>query len=302
MKKSNAEPTFILDLCHGGRAVKCARSIFSHHFPANDFRAIEKLYKTVDGLYAGAFPGYRACNTQYHDMAHVDEVFLAAMRLMDGCVLNGRSLSLGMALNILRAALLHDSGFIQEDWDDEGTGAKHSHCSAWRSVLFVEKNYRDLGIPEDDATVVARLIRSTDYREDFKSIAFAADEEMFAGRIVGTADLLGQMSSRVYLEKLLFLYYEYREAGFDGYSTEFDIMYKTMGFYNFARARLSGVLDSAFIDMKSHFRSRHNINIDLYSDAMEKNISYLRSIIDDSTTNFRHKLKRGNLILADRPA
>ena len=31
------------------------------------------------------------------------------------------------------------------------------------------------------------------------------------------ADLVGQMSDRAYLEKLLFLYYEFKEAGFPGY-------------------------------------------------------------------------------------
>ena len=43
-----------------------------------------------------------------------------------------------------------------------------------------------------------------------------------------------------------------------------------------------------------HFRIRHGIEKNLYVIAMERQMNYLRSIIEDQTTNFRHKLKRGD--------
>jgi len=115
---------------------------------------------------------------------------------------------------------------------------------------------------------------------------------MIAGTILATADLLGQMSDRAYLEKLLFLYYEFREAGIEGYNTEFDILRKTLDFYEITQTRLETTLKGSYLYAAVHFAVRKEINYNLYMEAIEHHMEYLKRILADESTNFRHKLKR----------
>src|SRR5688572_30374601 len=58
--------------------------IFRALYPAKDARALDRAFDDTVRLYRGEFPGYRACDTQYHDLQHVMEVTLAMARLLDG--------------------------------------------------------------------------------------------------------------------------------------------------------------------------------------------------------------------------
>jgi len=100
------------------------------------------------------------------------------------------------------------------------------------------------------------------------------------------------MSDRAYLEKLLFLYYEFREAEIDGFNTTYDILRNTLSFYETTLERLDGPLKKSYDYAFHHFRLRHNIEENLYMTAIEKQMEYLGTIIEDETTNFRNKLKR----------
>ena len=293
MKKKISQLSHILDHHDGKSIIRETKKIFSYHYPSWSFRHISGLYKQIGSLFSGNFTGYRACNTEYHDFVHTEEVLLAAARLIDGCNLNGHDLPLSLWINLLRAALLHDTGYIQVEGDLYGTGAKYTGRHVHRSIEFMQKNWSMLGIEPRDMECIVRLIKSTDFRSDFSRIEFPSDEEKTAGHILGTADLLGQMSSRTYLEKLLFLYYEFREAGIDGYNTEYD---------EFTKERLIGVFNSIFMNMKDHFLRRYNLDVNLYNEALDRNIEYLYTIIKDDTTNFRKKLKRGEWIHTYRPA
>ena len=100
------------------------------------------------------------------------------------------------------------------------------------------------------------------------------------------------MADRAYLEKLLFLYYEFREAGIEGYNTEFDILRKTLDFYEITQTRLETTLKGSYLYAAVHFAVRRGINYNLYMEAIERHMNYLKKILSDETTNFRHKLKR----------
>ena len=115
-----------------------------------------------------------------------------------------------------------------------------------------------------------------------------------AGSILGTADLLGQMSDRVYIEKLLFLYYEFREAGIPGFDTEYDIIRKTIDFFEAMKRKLNKEFMKVYDYAGYYFKERFNIDQNLYMDAINKNIAYIEKIIEDNSTNFRYKLRRGD--------
>jgi hypothetical protein len=150
-------------------------------------------------------------------------------------------------------------------------------------------------LSEDRAIEIGRIIECTNLSNLPKELEFKDPESECAGAILGAADLLGQMGDRTYLEKLLFLYYEFREAGVPGYSTEFDILRNTLGFYGRTRERLDKDLEGIPSLARVHFRERFDIDQNLYLESIERQMDYLKAIIEDDSTNFRKKLKRIDL-------
>ncbi len=272
------------------------RSIFSQHYPVEEYMLINNAVKLIDDLFKGDFPGYSSCNTEYHDIYHTRDVFLATARLIDGYnILNKEKFTLVTAENLLLAALFHDTGYIQESWDNSGTGAKHTLSHVERSIDFLNMHHFMFNIQSLDTASISRIIQTTKMSADFNTIPFHSESEKAAGALVATADILGQMSHRAYLEKLLFLYNEYKEAGIFGYETEFDILKKTVTFYVKVEERLNNELMGMFKYAEVYFNKRHKIDTNLYIIAIERQMNYLNSIIEDSTTNFRHKLNRADL-------
>jgi hypothetical protein len=268
--------------------------IFYYHYSEDSALRVRLAFSQVRSLFAGEFPGYRECLAEYHDFNHTMSVLLASARLLDGYNIERVFLPEEMAIQLLLAALLHDTGYIQEDWDTEGTGAKYSRQHEQRSIEFLERHAGVFEIEEPEIEPIVRLIQSTDLKTDFARIAFPSEEEQDAGAILGSADILGQMSDRAYLEKLLFLYHEFREAGIPGYETEFDILKKTRDFYEAVKGRLRDTYLHVFELANHHFRERYQVNRNLYIVAVDRQMAYLDRIIGDQSTNFRHKLKRGD--------
>lgn len=273
-----------------------AKNIFLQNYDEKYFVKIEECFFKAKALFNGGFPGFRACNTGYHNIYHTSDAFLAAVRLIDGHNLSCKTAISGKtASSLLIAALMHDTGYIQEETDENGTGAKYTVHHVERSIDFINRYHSDFGIMPDQIEEVNRYVSATDFGVDFKTLNFETDEQHEAACILATADLIGQMADRAYLEKLLFLYYEFREANIPGYDTEFDILRKTSGFYEIAKKRITEALDSVYLFARDHFRARFNIDCNLYINEMDKNIAYIHKILEDDTVNFRHKLKRWDL-------
>jgi hypothetical protein len=284
----------LVDSRDPARVLDEALRILGFHYADEVSSKVHLAFEQVSRLFEGQFPGYRACLAEYHDLRHTLQVFLTAARLLDGHNLTLVFLPESLALCLLLAALLHDAGYIQEEWDTEGTGARYGQRHEERSIEFLRRNGELLEIEGEDREIVARLIEGTDLKRDFTAIAFGSRQEQTAAALLATADLLGQMGDREYLEKLLFLYYEFREAGVAGYQTEFDILRKTRDFYGATRERLENVLSGAYRFAQAHFRERHGKDENLYMVAIERQMAYLDQIIADNSSNFRSKLRRGD--------
>lgn len=256
---------------------------------------LEHCWDLVQKLYSGKFPGYRACNTEYHDFNHTCDVFGASVRLCDGALAISEQLTPAMYADICIAAMLHDTGYIQEESDISGTGAKYTHSHVERSIDFTLRHRSEFTLNEERAQGIVRMIATTNLATPFSSVPFISKEEIYTAKILASADLLGQMADRTYLEKLLFLYYEFKEAGFSGYDTEFDMLKKTLGFYEMTKKRLFETLDNTADLAFHHFASRYRVKKNLYLESIERQIEYLASIMDDNSVNFRKKLKRLDL-------
>lgn len=272
--------------------------IFSFWYEAEAWTRIKTVADDITDLFAGRFPGYRACDTGYHDIHHITSVVLAAARIADGLFLRNGPYPVELAWVLLTAALCHDAGYIRADSEEGGTGARFTAVHVRRSADFVLANAARWGLDDESAAGVARLIYATGLKGEFAAQSWADDAEREAGTILASADLIGQMADRAYLEKLLFLYYEFKEAGFPGYDTEFDILRKTMGFYELTMERLDGEFHGVRRMVRAHFAERWAADADLYDEAIGRQMSYLQTILDDATTNFRKKLKRMDLELS----
>jgi hypothetical protein len=277
-----------------------AKRFFKFSHPEADFKPVEKIFLLTKRLYDGRFPGYLACAVEYHDFAHSLAVFAAASRLMDGCELSGIRLEARQGIQILIAALLHDTGYIREESDNYGTGAQYTKVHVDRSAAFAMREAQALGLDDDAAARIARIILATELARPWADLSFECEEERTGGEILAAADLLGQMSDRAYLEKLLFLYFEFREAGIDGFDSVFDILKKTALFYESTKQRLDGPLGRVSRTAKAHFAARCGIDRDLYLEAISKQMAYLQQIISDDSLNFRTKLKRMDLAEIER--
>jgi len=288
----------ILDSDKPDAVINEVQAIFFFNYSLESFEKIEHVFSLTCSLFNGGFKGYRKCNTEYHNLKHTLDAFLATARLLDGKNITSGIYNEHKAVNLLLAALLHDTGYIQEEFDTDGTGAKYTAVHVKRSIEFTEKNAAILNLSQPDIAEISTFIACTGLKYDY--IYNLTGEERIGGSILGTADLIGQMSDRAYLEKLLFLYYEFNEAGMEGFDTTFDILKKTLFFYESTMERLDKTLMGSYDYAKYHFSSRLDIKENLYMIAIAKQIDYLKTIIDDESTNFRNKLKRLNVEEIDR--
>jgi len=271
------------------------RRILGFWFGAEAWNRVDAVAVDIVAMFEGRFPGYRACDTDYHDIKHTMAVLLATARIMDGTFMARGPYPEELGRDLCIAALCHDTGYIRTLDEEGGTGARFTAVHVRRSADFARANAARWGLSESDGARIARLINATGLKGEYGQQAWASEAEREAGASLASGDLIGQMSDRAYLEKLLFLYYEFKEAGFPGYDTEFDILRKTMGFYEMTLGLLDETLGGVRSRVRSHFAKRWGLDADLYAEAMNRQIAYLQGILDDASTNFRKKLKRLDL-------
>ncbi|MBL8027188.1 MAG: hypothetical protein JNL74_12290 [Fibrobacteres bacterium] len=250
-------------------------------------------FEKIIDLYSGRYDGYRECNTYYHDLNHTVEVALAAARTVHGAAVSGHIITADETLLLLIAALLHDTGYIQTIDDTEGTGAKYATIHVKRSIDF-SRSYCQTMNCEGMMADLEKMILSTELMQTPALLGFKSKTMLELANILGSADLLGQMANRCYLEKLLFLYYEFVEGNIKGYNSEKEMLEKTTKFYELVKTRLYSVLGNVQQYLDSHFQERWGIDSNLYIDTVEKNIRYLKSVA--ASSDHRRMLRRGNIV------
>jgi len=251
--------------------------------PDFDDAAVTHAYLSTIGLYEGKYPGYQACNTEFHDLRHSLETFLAMARLIHGAILEGNAFSNERVTLGMIASILHDAGYIQENRDIEGTGAKHTGTHVQRSIDFLGHYGREQGFSEESIAACRVMILCTDLSVDLNTVVFPSNDIELLGKMLGAADLLAQMADRTYLEKLLFLYHEFSEANIGSYESEVDLLKKTLAFYDFTVHRIETSLSASDRFMASHFAARWNISKDLYHESILRQKNYLSQILQQSS-------------------
>ena len=292
----NIQLSLLVDMENPQSVYDEVRTIISMMYSEFYFESLDRVFKDVVRLFSGEYPGYRKCNTEYHNLKHSTDAFLAMTRLMHGAVERGQGLSREKTNLGLICALMHDTGYIQTHDDDVGTGAKYTRMDTNRSVEFMGKYLADHKFPKEGFRGYAQVLKGTSLDTNPSEIKFESLETEFLCKALGTADLMGQMADRTYLEKLLFLFYEFRQGGIAGYDTELELLKKTLDFYDMAQARLTDELGNVKKYMADHFKVRWNLNRDLYMEAVEKHITYLKVTLDNHEKEYRDCLRRGGIV------
>ena len=259
-------------------------------------KPVASVCRDVIRIFSGRYPGYRACNTVYHDLEHTLETFLALARLIHGAHVSGRDIPPGIIILGLVTALLHDIGYIQHTGDRAGTGAKYTHVHISRGIEFMQSYLPEKGFSSKDILVCRKMILYTDPDADIPSIPFRSRDHILVGKMLAAADLLGQMASRIYLEKLLLLYCEFEEAFISEYDDEKDLLRKTLSYFEVTGEKIRHDLDGVDRYLRPHFRARWDIDHDLYAEGIERNVNYLKEILDDPEENYRRFLRRRGIV------
>lgn len=260
--------------------------------PGFDFTLVEKVYKDVQRMFYGEFPGYAPIRTLYHDLSHTLEVFMCGVRLMHGVHCSGITLDQEEVRQIMLAILLHDIGYAQRLGEEGGTGAQLTRTHVRRGVEFMEHYFGARNLPSEILVDLKGMILGTEHFRPFGEIDFASERSRLLAQIVATADIVGQMADRKYVEKLAFLYLEFREAEFGNYRSMQDLMRKTPDFYRITRDKLDSVLGAVYRHLEVHFEVTLGERRNHYIEAIERNIAYLERVVVHSESDLLKSLKR----------
>lgn len=278
------------------KVLREVKIIISMEYPEFDFKPLYHCFYDIVRLFNGEYSGFQKCNTNYHDLKHTTDTLLAMMRLIHGYNFKNKRLSEKNITLGLISVIMHDTGYIQTIDDTFGTGAKYTTEHIPRSIHFTENYFEEHNYSKEDFIFCKNCISCSGINAQTKDINFSSHEEEIIGKILGIADLLGQMSDRDYLEKLLFLYYEFKEGNILGFESEFDLLDKSLTFFDITKERFKNQFDNIERFMIYHFKSRWNIDSDLYSEGIAKNIEYLKFIMEKHRKDYLEKLKRGGVV------
>jgi hypothetical protein len=279
-----------------GRAV---RGTLSGVHAQPHWNAFDAALAYIAHLYRGEVPGYRACDTPYHNLQHCLDVTLAMARLLAGhersqapeARLGSELVELGVI-----CALFHDAGYIRRTADHRArSGAHYTRNHVTRGGAMLRAFLPQVGMAAH-ARPAACLLHYSGYERPIARIRLADLRYRLLGFLLGSADLTAQMADRCYLEKChRHLYAEFVEGGVavardkSGreqvvFSSADDLLFKTPAFYAAAQQRLDQELHGA-----QHYAARHFGGDNPYLEAIEKNIAFARQLASSREVRLRRQ-------------
>jgi hypothetical protein len=266
--------------------------LFSRTFPGMSFDKLWLAFYDFERLFTGRYPGYKGCDTTYHDVQHTLDMTLAVARLVAGyeqSVEPADKLGAARAQMAVVTSLFHDSGYIRhaERDKDFSNGAEFTLYHVSRSADFLRRYLPDLGLSWD-VGVSSMIVHFTGYELDLDNIELDDPRDIICGHLIGTADMIAQMADRCYLEKCRDrLYQEFVVGGVAvensaageymvRYKSGKDLLRKTPAFYQqVMRERLNSKFNRAYRYIEVLY-SGHNP----YIEAIKVNMTHLVRILE----------------------
>ncbi|MBI4986444.1 MAG: hypothetical protein HZC24_14145 [Rhodocyclales bacterium] len=280
---SQLDPTGETDLQDPIAVEQSLRAIFDRHYGGRyDDALLRAACADAARAYRGEYPGLLRCDTLYHDLRHALETALTVTRLLDGYARDesadaAAAIDADHALLVILLALFHDIGLLRRDAEAHLWGPALTPIHEERGVEFMRAYLAD--------TSLAALIDETKLIMATKPVyVLPADwspAERLLASLLATADLVGQISDRCYLEKCRdFLFLEFSAFGLAGkadspYPDSKTLLEKTPQFFDgFLQKRL----DVDFQGVRRYLRV-HMGGADPWQDAMQGNLDYLKTLI-----------------------
>ncbi|MGC3981708.1 MAG: HD domain-containing protein [Steroidobacteraceae bacterium] len=269
---------------------RAVRELYAQTWPYFSFTRLDTAFADFERLYKGQYPGYLGCDTVYHDMQHSLDCTLALARLSvahDRVQRSEQRLGPERAMLLVITALFHDCGYIREVDAEARNGAELTLSHVSRGAEFLARYLRlvDMGewIP-----VATQIIHFTGYELSFDLIHLDNPIDRTAGHLLGTADLIAQMSDRCYLEKCRDrLYPEFILGGIAvsedaatgqakiKYGSGLDVLRETPEFVrSIRRSHLDGEFGGVYKHLEVLFNGQNP-----YIDAIESHLTYLNEIL-----------------------
>lgn len=264
--------------------------VFADVYPKFDRSSLKKAFEDCHKLFEGENPDYLPCDTLYHDKQHTMDMTLALTRLING---HDRTASKSERIGAERAligvitALYHDSGYIRKIHDHRHrNGAEYTTTHVSRSAEYLKRYFHRLGLGQH-AQISAQMVHYTGFEVAPSRIRLPDEKTHLVGHMLGTADLIAQMSDRCYLEKCRDrLYPEFVMGGIaiqiDKHGKEHviyesaeDMLRKTPAFYEHeVENRLNNLFNKVYQYEQAHFDGESN-----YIHALGQNQAYLKQIL-----------------------
>jgi hypothetical protein len=259
---------------------------------------LERAFPEHAALYGGRHPDYLPCDTEYHDIQHVLDVTLAMARLMDGYQRSRGSGDAELPREVFVigtvAALFHDFGYLRRRHDHRHRfGAEYTLTHVSRGAAFLRRYVGELGLAPL-APAASTLVHYTGYERPAETIRLSGTLLRRVGQMLGTADIIAQMSDRCYLEKCRDrLFPEFVLGNLAGrkirggrslpvFASGDELVQKTPGFYHGALKRLDLQLARAY-----EYAARHFGGPNPYLDEMRKNVEYAQAVGSEPSEGLR---------------
>lgn len=261
--------------------------------PGNfDGELLHASFTLVGRLFAGELPGYLPCDMPYHDLRHSLDTALVMARLIAGYQsehgVSSEAFRPDYGLLGVLLGLLHDTGYIRKTSEAALCGPQLTAEHEARSVQFAGNYLRTTLLARHAA--LAPLILVTQLGSDLNQLFTGYDRAaIILGQMLGSADLISQISDRWYPERCYYhLYPELVLGGGDRvrtpdgreqllYRDAFDLLSKTPRFYqNIVCKRL----DQGFQQV-ARYLTVHFDGTDPYAESIHRNLDRCVRMVAD---------------------
>ncbi len=289
-RRSDYDVTNSVQVSEWQDVCEAVHDIFARLYPGVSFQPLHRAFQDFDRLFRGRMPGYLGCDTVYHDIQHTLDMVLAMARLIQGheeSVAARDRLGPARSLIGLITGLFHDAGYIRHaEGESHVNGAEFTGYHVTRSAQFLDSYLSSNGMAPAAGTA-RQIVHFTGYEVLFEQIRVRNRGDRVLGHIMGTADLISQMSDRCYLEKCRDrLFPEFVLGGVamyrDGqgrlitrYRSGLDLLRQTPEFFrNVCQPRLENDFGGAYRYLEVVFDGRNP-----YQTGMQNNLFYLEKVL-----------------------
>jgi len=291
-RRNDYDVTNTVQVSNPAAVRNAVQELYAETFPGMSFDKLWLAFYDFERLFTGRYPGYKGCDTTYHDMQHTLDMTLALARLVAGyerSVEPRDRLSPARAQMALITSLFHDSGYIRHKSRDSdfANGAEFTLYHVSRSADFLRRYLPELGLAKD-VGVSSMIVHFTGYELELDKIELDDPRDIICGHLIGTADMIAQMADRCYLEKCRDrLYNEFVVGGVAvenakpgefmvRYESGEDLLRKTPTFYQqVMRDRLNSKFNRAYRYIEVLYEGQNP-----YIEAISSNITHLVRILE----------------------